>query len=137
MHTPPLPPNVIWICRACWRQRSDDDATLPPIPSFIGLCAECDAKDLPLVYVQVVPTSIHTYKGRSIRLTLGEQDRHWGCHFLVIELGNTQAASPKGFVVGGNYSYADAEAKALQAAQRLIDSKELAVPSPTRSTQPS
>lgn len=66
--------------------------------------------------------SRHDYKGRSIILTLGEQDGHWGCHFLVTELGNTQAPSPKGFVAGRVYSYAGAEAEALKAAQQLIDS---------------
>jgi len=121
MGTAKTPPDVIWICRECWKRKPGYAA--PPVPTFIARCAECGAKDVPLVYVKVVPTSRHDYKGRSIRLTLRQQDGHWGCHFLVIELGNTQAASSKGFVAGGNYSYADAEAEALKAAQQLIDSK--------------
>ena len=135
MTTPTTPPDVIWICRICWKRASGNETASPPIPTFIGMCAECGAADVPISYIKVVSTLTHGYKGRSIRLTLDQQEGHWGCHFLVIESGNTQARSQKGHVDGG--SSVEAEAEALKAAEQLIDSKELAVPSHTRSTQTS
>jgi len=121
MDTPKTPPDVIWICRECWTRRPDNETTSPPIPTFIGECAECGEKDVPIIYVKVVSSSRHGYKGRSIRLTPDQQDGHWGCRVLVIELGNTHTPSPKGYV-DGRLSSEEAELAALNAAQQIIDS---------------
>jgi hypothetical protein len=109
-------PDVIWICRECWRQRSGAEVVPPHIPAFIGACAECDATDVALVYVRVGATSKQAYKGRLIRLTPSQQDGRWGCHFLVIKPGNTQGLSQKGYVDQIFSSSPEAEAAALRAA---------------------
>lgn len=56
MNTPQAPPNVIWLCRECWKGKAGN--TPPPIPTFIARCAECGAQDVPLVYVKVDTTLI-------------------------------------------------------------------------------
>jgi len=51
MVTKKTPPNIIWICKDCWKRRRGDAQS--PVPFVIDTCTDCGAEEVLLVYLKV------------------------------------------------------------------------------------
>ncbi len=49
------PPDVIWICIPCWKQRQGNKEA--PAPIIIDTCADCGLQNVSLVYVKIDPAA--------------------------------------------------------------------------------